>query len=103
MAVAKEKDKAREQSESAVVRRPVGGGSGEPARKPKEQSENALVRTFRETRSELRKVVWPSREETMRLTVVVIAVSVAIGLILFVGDSIFLSLYTLLVNAVSGS
>lgn len=71
--------------------------------KTKEQNENAIVRTFRETRSELRKVVWPSREETFRLTVVVVLVSVVIGLILFVSDSIFLSLYTLLVNLVSGS
>jgi len=71
--------------------------------KEKEQSENAIVRLFRETRSELRKVVWPSREETFRLTVVVVLISVVIGLILFVSDSIFLSLYTLLVNTVSGT
>jgi preprotein translocase subunit SecE len=58
---------------------------------------------FRETRAELRKVVWPTREETIRLTVVVIAISTVIGLILFVGDSIFLSLYTLLVDLVSGT
>lgn len=71
--------------------------------KSKEQSENAIVRTFRETRSELRKVVWPTREETFRLTVVVILVSVVIGLILFVSDSIYFSLYGLLVSLVSGS
>jgi preprotein translocase subunit SecE len=71
------------------------------AKETKEQQENALVRTFRETRSELRKVVWPTREETTRLTIVVIAISVAIGLILFVSDTIFLFLYTALVNAVS--
>lgn len=71
--------------------------------KPRDQSENAIVRVFRETRSELRKVVWPTREETIRLTVVVVAISVVIGLILFVGDSIFTSLYALLINSVSGS
>ena len=71
--------------------------------KSKEQSENAIVRTFRETRAELRKVVWPSREETFRLTVVVVLVSVVIGLILFVSDSIFFSLYGLLVSLVTGS
>lgn len=71
------------------------------AKETKEQQENTLVRTFRETRSELRKVVWPTREETTRLTIVVIAISVAIGLILFVSDTIFLFLYTALVNAVS--
>jgi preprotein translocase subunit SecE len=67
----------------------------------KEQRENAIVRTFRETRSELRKVVWPTREETIRLTIMVITVSVIIGLILFIGDSLFLFLYTALVDLVS--
>ncbi|MGB9632637.1 MAG: preprotein translocase subunit SecE, partial [Chloroflexaceae bacterium] len=67
----------------------------------KEQRENAIVRTFRETRSELRKVVWPTREETIRLTIVVITVSVIIGLILFIGDSLFLFLYTALVDLLS--
>jgi preprotein translocase subunit SecE len=66
-----------------------------------QQQENVVARTIRETRSELRKVVWPTREETTRLTIVVVAISVTIGLILFVGDSIFLSLYTLLVSLLS--
>ncbi|NNJ12530.1 preprotein translocase subunit SecE [Chloroflexales bacterium ZM16-3] len=69
--------------------------------KEREQQENVVARTLRETRSELRKVVWPTRDETTRLTVVVIAVSVTIGLILFVGDSIFLFLYTQLVSLLS--
>ncbi|MCS6880693.1 MAG: preprotein translocase subunit SecE [Oscillochloridaceae bacterium] len=67
----------------------------------KEQRENVIVRTFRETRSELRKVVWPTREETIRLTIVVITVSMIIGLILFIGDSFFLFLYSALVDLVS--
>jgi preprotein translocase subunit SecE len=41
-----------------------------------------LNRYFREVISELRKVVWPTREETRRLTVLVIIVSVAVGLFL---------------------
>lgn len=69
--------------------------------KEQEQPENIVARTVRETRGELRKVVWPTREETTRLTVVVIAISVTIGLILFVGDSIFLFLYTQLVSLLS--
>jgi preprotein translocase subunit SecE len=40
------------------------------------------VAFFRETVSELRKSVWPSREETVRLTAVVIALSVAAGFFL---------------------
>jgi preprotein translocase subunit SecE len=71
------------------------------AKDTKEQQDNAIVRTVRETRSELRKVVWPTREETLRLTVVVITISVIIGIILFSADSIFLFLYTSLVSLVS--
>jgi len=40
------------------------------------------VTFFRETIAELRKSVWPSREETTRLTVVVIALAVAAGFFL---------------------
>jgi preprotein translocase subunit SecE len=69
--------------------------------KERDPQENAIVRTVRETTSELRKVVWPTREETIRLTVVVLAISAIIGLILFVGDTIFISLYALLVDLVS--
>jgi preprotein translocase subunit SecE len=68
--------------------------------KEQEQRGGGLVKTFRETRQELRKVVWPSREETIRLTILVIVVSSVIGLILFLGDSLFLYLYTLLVDLV---
>lgn len=71
------------------------------AKNTDEQQENAIVRTVRETRSELRKVVWPTREETLRLTAVVITISLIIGLILFTADTIFLFLYTTLVNLVS--
>ena len=35
---------------------------------------------------ELRKVVWPSREETTNLTVVVLVVSIAVGIFLGVID-----------------
>jgi preprotein translocase subunit SecE len=69
--------------------------------KEKEQRENVVVRTVRETRGELRKVVWPTREEALRLTAVVIAVSLVIGLFLFVADTIFLTLYSLLLDLVS--
>lgn len=67
----------------------------------KEQQENVIVRRLRETRNELRKVVWPTREETIRLTIVVLTISTIIGAILAVGDSIFLFLYTTLVGLVS--
>jgi len=68
----------------------------------KEPRENVIVRTFREVRSEMKKVVWPTREETIRLTIVVIGISAVISLILFAADTIFISLIALLQNLVSG-
>ncbi|MEA3308881.1 MAG: preprotein translocase subunit SecE [Chloroflexota bacterium] len=44
---------------------------------------NAIARYFRETRVELRKVRWPSREEAWRLTKVVGLVT--LGMALFLG------------------
>ena len=35
---------------------------------------NAIVRYYRETVGELKKVVWPTREEAWRLTLIVLVV-----------------------------
>ena len=43
-------------------------------------------RIFGEVVAELRRVTWPTREETLRLTLMVLAVSVAIGTFLFFVD-----------------
>lgn len=102
MSVVKEKQK--ESQEKARANRSGSGsaGSGGGNRSVnREQRDNAVVRIYRETRTELRKVVWPTREETIRLTLVVLAISSIIGVILFAGDSFFLVLYNLLVDAVS--
>jgi len=41
-----------------------------------------VVNYLREIMAELRKVVWPTREETRRLATMVIAIAVAVGLLL---------------------
>ncbi|MBI4219574.1 MAG: preprotein translocase subunit SecE [Chloroflexi bacterium] len=46
--------------------------------------------------SELRKVNWPSREQTTRLTVMVLAVSIVIGAILGLIDIGFSRLFALI-------
>jgi preprotein translocase subunit SecE len=61
--------------------------------------EGGLQRWFRETRGELRKVVWPTREEALRLTYVVIGISLSMGLILGVIDFVLSTLYGLLVGS----
>ena len=47
-----------------------------------------VVEFFRDSRLELRKVVWPTREETMQTTLVVAAMVVILALLLWGMDSI---------------
>ena len=51
-----------------------------------EKKENALVRFYRETVGELRKVSWPTREEAFNLTRIVIVVLVLMALFLGLVD-----------------
>jgi preprotein translocase subunit SecE len=60
--------------------------------KPKKQTSggsNPISRYLRETRGEMRKVTWPTREESWRLTAVVLGVSIAFAIFLWVFDAIF--------------
>ena len=56
------------------------------------------VSFFRETRDELKKVVWPTRQETIRLTLVVIIISLIVGLFLGGLDFIFVKLIGIIVK-----
>ncbi len=60
-----------------------------------EKQEGGLQRWLRETRGELRKVTWPTREEALRLTYVVIGLSLVMGALLGGADFILSTLYTL--------
>jgi preprotein translocase subunit SecE len=50
---------------------------------------NRIRRFLDEAWSELKKVSWPSREQTRNLTVLVVAVSLIVGLYITVFDTIF--------------
>lgn len=63
------------------------------------KSDNALVRYFRDTRAEISKVSWPTREEGLRLTWVVSIVTLVAAIILFGIDSLFSLLVTLIIGA----
>jgi len=56
------------------------------AEKDKSRKQNSIQAYFRETAGELRKVSWPSRREVTQLTLIVLAVMVAMGAILGVTD-----------------
>jgi len=64
--------------------------AAKPAAKPAGPAkENRLVRWYRETESELKKVVWPTRQEWTNLTLIVIAATVVVGVFLGLLDFFF--------------
>lgn len=54
---------------------------------PKE--DHAIIKYFKETRAELRKVTWPTWEETKNLTIIIVATTVVMALFLGILDYIF--------------
>ncbi len=53
---------------------------------------------IREVRSELRKVVWPTRQEAINLTMIVIGVSAAVGVFLGLVDFAFAQAFSVLLQ-----
>ena len=51
--------------------------------------DNAIVRYLRDTRVELRKVHWPTRQEAENLTKIVLAVTISMALFLGLLDYLF--------------
>lgn len=66
-------------------------------KKTQSQIAKAKKRRFsavRDIYDELRKVVWPSRKETFRLTLIVLAICIAVGILLGALDYGFSELVT---------
>ena len=57
-----------------------------------------MAKFFRDTKSELKKVVWPSREDTKKNTIVVLVVVVLSAAVLFVLDAIFGGILSLVIG-----
>ena len=57
--------------------------------KKKVKQDNVVVRYLRETRAELKKVHWPTREEAWNLTKVVLIVTISMAILLGVLDYLF--------------
>ena len=83
---------------AAPVAMPAAGGRGRRAGNPF----SGLVGFVRDVRSELRKVAWPSQRETINLTIVVLALSVAMGLFLGGTDFLFQELFKELLKLTGG-
>jgi preprotein translocase subunit SecE len=62
------------------------------------KKENAVIKYLKETRAELKKVNWPSRQEATNLTLIVIAVTTFMALLLGLLDYIFARLFELILG-----
>ena len=63
------------------------------------KKQNRIVKFFKEVKSEMKKVVWPSRKQVVNNTLIVIAVVVIVGVVIAIFDTIFQwGLFELLLN-----
>lgn len=69
--------------------------------KPAAVTTNSVMRYIRETRGELRKVVWPTREESWRLTMIVLGVTLAFIIFLGVLDWVFSSGFQAIIDLIT--
>jgi preprotein translocase subunit SecE len=92
--------------EGANVRKAASKVNQEKKSKPKasprgrgrKRKENAIVRYFRQTWVELKRVSWPTRREATNLTAIVLAVTVAMSSFLGVVDWLSALFFSLLVE-----
>jgi preprotein translocase subunit SecE len=68
------------------------------SKKGRRRRENAVVRYFRATWAELKKVHWPNRREATNLTVIVLATTVAMSVFLGVVDWVSALLFSYLIR-----
>lgn len=57
-----------------------------------------VVQYLTEVRQELQRVSWPSREQTIQKTTLVVAVSLAVGAYIGVLDFVFTNMMTVLIG-----
>ena len=60
--------------------------------------ELGIIRYLRETRAELKKVTWPTREEALNLTYIVLGVTFAFALFLGLLDWTFSQVFQLILS-----
>jgi preprotein translocase subunit SecE len=77
-----------EKKETKAVVKSTADKKSDIKKKESRKQPNAVVRYFRETIAELRKVSWPTRPEALRLTGIVLVVLAFMSLLLGSVDSL---------------
>ena len=65
-----------------------------------EENRSAWTRFFRETKMEMKKVIWPTKQEMIRYTIAVIVSVILVSFLIIIVDFIFMQLSKLLVHTV---
>lgn len=68
------------------------------SQKKKQKQQSGIRRFYRETVGELRKVTWPTREEAINLTIIVIVVTFGMSAFLGIVDFLFSRLFALILG-----
>ncbi|WP_322807505.1 preprotein translocase subunit SecE [Thermanaerothrix sp.] len=89
-------EKAKPVEKPKAVEKPKTPEKARPAEKAKQP--NAIVRWWRETLGELRKVTWPTPEEAWRLTKIVLVTMFAMSVVLGLLDFLFSWLIRLILS-----
>ena len=67
-------------------------------KKTEKKPRRDFFKWFREMRSELKKIVWPDGKTTLKNTLTVLAVSLAIGALIWIFDAVAINAVRFLVN-----
>ena len=65
-----------------------------------EDKSAGLTRFFRETRVEMKKVIWPTKKELGRYSVIVVISVIVVALLIMAVDFVFMGLSKLLLSTV---
>jgi preprotein translocase subunit SecE len=82
----------------AASKKPKAGSKRSSSKKGRRRQENAIVRYFRATWAELKKVHWPTRREATNLTVIVLVTTAAMSAFLGIVDYVSALLFSYLIN-----
>jgi preprotein translocase subunit SecE len=93
VAVSAAERQSRAESKARAAAEAESGGSGFMGRVVNTDRFEGLRRFIRETMAEIRKVIWPDRETTRNLTLLVIALSLILGILLGGIDFILFELF----------
>jgi preprotein translocase subunit SecE len=93
VSAAERQSRAESKARAVAEAEAQSGGSGFIGRMVDTNRFEGLRRFIRETMAEIRKVIWPDRETTRNLTLLVIALSLILGLLLGGIDFILFELF----------